>query len=98
MSECKIYSENAMNPDASEQIMLGELIFRLKVLLETCGDAPVVICLGDSCKGSLVHGISEISVACNQADYSMSYLIKFGDYEAAFDGQTITLERKKQGI
>lgn len=78
--------------------MLGDLILRLKVLLESCGDAPVLICLGSSERGSLVQNISEISVACSQVDFSMSYLIKFGEYEAAFDGQTITLEPKRQGV
>ena len=91
-------ASNIMEFECPEQVMLGDLILRLKVLLETCGDAPVMVCLGSSEKGSLVQGISEIAVACSQADFSLSYLIKFGDYEAAFDGQTITLERKKQGV
>lgn len=87
-----------MNSDCPNKLMLGDFIMRLKVLLETCGDAPVTVCLGESEKGSLVQGISEVAVACSQVDCSMSYILRVGDYAAAFDGETITLERKRKGV
>lgn len=76
------------------QVTLGVFIQNLKRILETFGDAPILVGLGTSDKGTLIVNVNSVAVACSDVDYSLKYVIGIGKYKAQLDGKTITLENQ----